>query len=121
MPNPFRPDACLVERPRTVVEVGELRALANDLAPFQISSVLCASTVCLGIPVMASSMSLLHVLLVVFVSSASIVLAAFLASRMLGGVTLGRAATSRLIAAAIISPPVAGNLARDVARMRQCR
>lgn len=121
LPNPFRPDTCLIERPTSTHEIDLLRNLARDLVPFQIASLLSAAIVWLAMPIMATRMPLLPVLVATFAASAVVVIGAFMFSSIGRGNRLDRTDVLRLATAAIISPPVAANLARDVARASRCR
>lgn len=121
LPNPFRPDTCLVERPRTTDEIDPLRRLARDLVPFQIASLMNAAIIWVAMPVMAARMPLLPVLVATFFASAIVVVGAFVVSSIGHGNDLGRTDVLRLATAAILSPPVAANLARDVAKASRCR
>lgn len=121
LPNPLRPDTCLIDRPRSAAEIVLLRNLARDLIPFQIASLLSAAIVWLAMPVMAARMPMLPVLVATFFASAVVVVGAFVVSWIDRGNRLDRTDVLRLATAAIISPPVAANLARDVARASRCR
>lgn len=121
VPNPFRPDTCLIDRPVSKADADRIRTLARDLVPFQIAALLSAATVWIAMPYLAGRMPLLPVLIGTFVMSGCIVVGSFVVSSLGHGIAIGRSDAARIVLAAVISPPVAANLARDVARAHRCR
>lgn len=118
LPNLFRPDACLIERPVDAQGVSRLRELARDLVPFQIASLASAAILFAGVPMAAARTSLLLVLIGAYVASSLVVVGTFATSTALGRIGVLDPGMARILLAAAISPPTAINLARDVAQAR---